>query len=197
MRHHHPQHRATIAILGSSTLSEHVLAMLLEDEGYAARLLKAPPTAATTRLLPEGGSVEELLEGADVVLLWPDPTLRDETREAFVVTMRSAAATAKIPVIALSPSMAVALKDELAGEVPFMRQFEQLLWIIREVLGSPAGSMDFLDLAGLAMSALPALRPDLTHIERRPRSEYPLLLSSLAGLRKARSALCRGTIGKE
>jgi hypothetical protein len=197
MRHHHQQHAHTIAIHGSSTLGEHVLALLLEDEGYAARHLKAPPTAATTRLLPEGGSVEELLEGADVVLLWPDPTLRDEAREAFVVAMRSAAATAKIPVIALSPSMAVALKDELAGEAPFMRQFEQLMWIIKFALESPAGSIDFLDLAELAMSALPALRLDLTHTGRRPRSEYPLPLSSLAGLRKVRSALCRGSIGKE
>jgi hypothetical protein len=34
-----------------------------------------------------------------------------------------------------------------------MRQFEQLLWIIREVLRSPTGSVDFLDLAGLARSA--------------------------------------------
>ena len=128
--------------------------MLLEDEGYAAKLLKAPPTAATTTvLLPEGGSVEELLEGVDVVLLWPAPTLRDDAREAFVGAMRSACAKAKIPVVALSPSMAVASKDELAGEAPLMRQFEQLLWIIKVVLGSPAGSVNFLDLGGLAKSA--------------------------------------------
>jgi hypothetical protein len=155
MRHHHQQHPATIAILGSSTLGEHVLALLLEDEGYAARLIKAPPTAATTVLLPEGegGSVEELLEGVDVVLLWPAPTPRDDAREAFVGAMRSACAKAKIPVIAVSPSMAVASKDELAGEAPLMRQFEQLMWIIKAVLGSPAGSVNFLDLGGLAESA--------------------------------------------
>jgi hypothetical protein len=63
--------------------------------------------------------------------------------------MRSAAATAKIPVLALSPSLAVAAKDELAGEVPLMRQFEQLLWMVKEVLRSPAGSVAFLDLGGL------------------------------------------------
>ena len=156
MPHHIHQQRATVAILGSSTLGEHVLAMLLEDEGYAAKLIKAPPTAATTTvLLPEaeGGSVEELLEGVDVVLLWPAPTLRDDAREAFVGAMRSACAKAKIPVVALSPSMAVASKDELAGEVPLMRQFEQLMWIIKVVLGSPAGSVNFLDLGGLAKSA--------------------------------------------
>jgi hypothetical protein len=143
-----------VAVLGSSTLGEHTLAMLLEDEGYAARLLKAPPPAATTTvLLPEaeGGSVEGLLEGVDVVLLWPAPTLRDDAREAFVGAMRSAAATAKIPLVALSLSMAVASKDELAGEVPLMRQFEQLLWIIKVVVGSPAGSVSFLDLGGVAV----------------------------------------------
>jgi hypothetical protein len=32
----------TIAILGSNTLAEHVLVLLLEDEGYIMRLLKAP-----------------------------------------------------------------------------------------------------------------------------------------------------------
>lgn len=155
MPHHIHQQRATVAVLGSSTLGEYVLAMLLEDEGYAAKLIKAPPTAATTVLIPEaeGGSVEELLEGVDVVLLWPVSTPRDYAREAFVGAMRSACAKAKKPVVALSPTIAVASKDELAGEVPLMRQFEQLLWIIKVVLGSPAGSVNFLDLGGLAKSA--------------------------------------------
>jgi hypothetical protein len=68
----HSRSSATIAILGADTVAEHVLAMLLENEGYAARLLKAPPTAATTTVLlseAEGDSVEELLDGVDVVLL--------------------------------------------------------------------------------------------------------------------------------
>jgi hypothetical protein len=125
--------------------------MLLEDGGYSTKLLTAPPKAATTALLPEGGSVEELLEGVDVVLLWPAPILKDEASEAFVVAMKSAAATAKMPLLFLSPSMAVAFKDELAGEVPLMRHFEQLMWIIRKVLGSPSGSVSFLDLGDLAV----------------------------------------------
>jgi hypothetical protein len=153
----HSRSSATIAILGADTVAEHVLAMLLENEGYAARLLKAPPTAATTTVLlseAEGDSVEGLLDGVDVVLLWPPAqTQRDAAREAFVGAMRSACAKAKIPVLALSPSMAVAAKDELAGEMPLMRQFEQLMWIIKVVLGSPAGSVAFLDLAALARCA--------------------------------------------
>jgi hypothetical protein len=154
--HHIQQQPPTVAILGSNTLGEHVLALLLEDEGYAARLLKAPPTAATTTvLLPEaeGGSVGELLDDVDIVLLWPAPILRDDAIEAFVGAMRSAAAKAKIPLVALSPTLHVASQDELSVEVPLMRQFEQLLWIIKVVLGSPAGSVSFLDLAGLAKSA--------------------------------------------
>jgi hypothetical protein len=151
--HHTQQQRTTVAILGSSTLGEHVLALLLEDEGYAAKLIKTPPTAATTALLAKGGSVEGLLEGVYVVLLWPAPTLGDDAREAFVDVMRSACARAKIAVVALSPSMAVASKDELAGEMPLMRQFEQLMWIIKVVLGSPAGSVTFLDLAALPRCA--------------------------------------------
>jgi hypothetical protein len=145
-----------VAILGSSTLGEHVLAMLLEDEGYAAKLIKVPPTAATTTvLLPEGegDSVEGLLEDVDIVLLWPAPTLGGDAREGFVGAMRSAAAKAKIPVVSLSLSLAVASKDELAVEVPLMRQFEQLMWIIKVVLRSPAGSVTFLDLAALARCA--------------------------------------------
>ena len=154
MPHHDDHQPTTVAILGSNTLGEHVLALLLEDEGYAAKLIKAPPTAAsTTAVIPEGGSVEELLGGVDVVLLWPAPILRDDARGAFVGAMSSACAKAKIPVLALSPSLAVASKDELAGEMPLMRQFEQLLWVIKAVLGSPAGSVTFLDLAGLAKSA--------------------------------------------
>jgi hypothetical protein len=144
---------ATIAILGADTVAEHVLAMLLENEGYTARLIKAPPTAAPTMLLPEGRSVDELLDGVDVVLLWPAPTLRDGAREAFVGAMRSACAKAKIPVLALSPALDAALQDELAVDVPLRQQFEQLLWIINEVLRSPAGSVAFLDLAGLAKPA--------------------------------------------
>jgi hypothetical protein len=151
--HHIKQQRTTVAILGSSTLGEHVLVLLLEDEGYAARLIKAPATAPTKMLLPEGDSVEELLEGVDVVLLWPAPALRDDAREAFVGAMRSACAKANRPLVALSPSLNVASQDELAVEVPLMRQFEQLLCIIKVVLGSPASSVTFLDLAGLAKSA--------------------------------------------
>jgi hypothetical protein len=146
---------ATIAILGVDTVAEHVLAMLLENEGYTARLIKAPPTAAPTVLLPEaeGDSVEELLDGVDMVLLWPAPILRDGAREAFVDAMRSAPGTAKIPVLALSPTLHAALQDELAVDVPLKQHFEQLVWIIKEVLRSPAGSVHFQDLGGPAKPA--------------------------------------------
>jgi hypothetical protein len=58
-KHHHPT--TTVAILGTSTLSEDILARLLEREGYAVRHLEAPPT----------GLVEELRDGVDVLLASP------------------------------------------------------------------------------------------------------------------------------
>jgi hypothetical protein len=45
MRHHHQQHRATIAILGANTLAERILVQLLEGEGYSVRLLKTSSAA--------------------------------------------------------------------------------------------------------------------------------------------------------
>jgi hypothetical protein len=143
------QEQPTIAILGSNTLAEHALAHLLEGEGYTVRLLKAPP-AGTPTLLPEGSSVDELLDGVDVVLLWPSPSLIDDVREAFLGAMRSSPTAAEIPALALSPTLEVALQDELAVDVPLERQFDYLARIIEAVLASPAGSVGFLDLAGLA-----------------------------------------------
>jgi hypothetical protein len=76
MRHH--QHQpTTVAILGAHTLVEDILARLLEEEGYDARILEAYPT----------GVVDELLDGVD----------------AFLSTMRNIPKTAHIPVLSLSP----------------------------------------------------------------------------------------------
>jgi hypothetical protein len=51
--HHIQNQPPTVAILGSNTLGEHVLALLLEGEGYAVKLLKTPPTAASTAVPPQ------------------------------------------------------------------------------------------------------------------------------------------------
>ncbi len=133
------QAQATIAILGSNTLAEHLLARLLEGRGYAARLLKAPPTGSPT-VLPEGRSVDELLDGVDVVLLWPAPTLPSGAREAFLTCMRRNPATAQTPSLALSPTLEVGLQDELAVEVPLEHQFERLMCAIEGILTFRASS---------------------------------------------------------
>ncbi len=112
-----PWKRNTVAILGPNSVPEHVLAHLLEAEGYAARLIKAPPTGVPAAL-PERGSAAKLLDDVDIVLLWPTPTLKDATREAFVDAMGSSVTTAKIPTLALPPALETALQDELAADVP-------------------------------------------------------------------------------
>ena len=48
----------TVAILGTDTLSEDILARLLGREGYTTRIVEASPTAtrSTSALLREGSS---------------------------------------------------------------------------------------------------------------------------------------------
>jgi hypothetical protein len=86
----HP-HPTTIAILGADTVVGRALCALLEGSGYQTRPLDAYPT----------GIVDELLEGADLLLL--APRLDEGVREAFVGTMgKSTPQKAEMPVIALS-----------------------------------------------------------------------------------------------
>jgi hypothetical protein len=136
----------TIAILGPNTLAEHVLSHLLEGEGYAVRLLKAPKNSAP-KALPEGGSLKERLDGVEAVLLWPGPSLKEAAREDFVTSMRNTPATAQIPLLTLPSSLEIALQDEMAGEVPLAQLFAQLERVLEAVLASPAGSVDLVDLS--------------------------------------------------
>jgi hypothetical protein len=87
---HHPQ-PPTIAILGSDTVVGRSLSVLLEGSGYHNRLLDSYPT----------GVVDELLEGAHLLLL--TPRVDEGVREAFLGAMgKSTPQKADIPVIALS-----------------------------------------------------------------------------------------------
>ena len=87
---HHPQ-PPTIAILGADTVVGRALCALLEDSGYKTRPLDAYPT----------GIVDELLEGADLLLL--TPRVDQGVREAFVGAMgKRVPQKADMPVIALS-----------------------------------------------------------------------------------------------
>jgi hypothetical protein len=119
MRHHHQQHHhpatTVVAIRGPNTLVEDILERLLEREGYSARHLEAYPT----------GLMDELLDGADVVLLAPG--LDAEMRAAFLEAMRSIPKTAAIPVHSLSPALKLALLDELSASASWRSLFEELV----------------------------------------------------------------------
>jgi hypothetical protein len=96
----HPQ-PATIAILGSDTVVGRALCALLESSGYQTRPLGAYPT----------GLVDELLEGADLLLL--APRLDEGVRQAFVDALgKSTPQRGGIPVIALSTSEEEGLPEE-------------------------------------------------------------------------------------
>src|SRR5215216_6136153 len=87
---HHEQ-PTTIAILGCDTVVGRSLSVLLEGSGYETTLLDAYPT----------GVVDELLEGADLLIL--TPRVDEGVREAFLGAMgKSTPQKAEIPVIALS-----------------------------------------------------------------------------------------------
>jgi hypothetical protein len=58
MQHHQP---TTIAILGTDSPSERILALLLEDEGYDTRRIETE----------RAGLADRILDGIDVLLLAP------------------------------------------------------------------------------------------------------------------------------
>jgi hypothetical protein len=87
----HQREPATIAILGADTVVGRALCALLEGSGYQTRPLDAYPT----------GVVDELLDGADLVLL--APRVDEGVREAFLGAMgKSTPQKADIPVIVLT-----------------------------------------------------------------------------------------------
>jgi hypothetical protein len=91
----------TIAILGSDTVVGRTLSLLLEGHGYQTILLDSYPT----------GVVDELLEGAHLLLLVP--RLDQGVREAFVGAMgKSTPQKADMPVIALSTATEEDLPEE-------------------------------------------------------------------------------------
>jgi hypothetical protein len=88
------QPATTIAILGADTVVGRALCALLEGSGYHTTPLGSHPT----------GVVDELLEGADLLLL--APRLDEDVREAFLGAMgKSAPQRADMPVILLSTTV--------------------------------------------------------------------------------------------
>ena len=88
------QPTANIAILGSDTVVGRALCVLLEGSGYQITLLDSYPT----------GVVDELLEGAHLLLLIP--RVDQGVREAFLGAMgKSTPQKADMPVIVLTTAV--------------------------------------------------------------------------------------------
>jgi hypothetical protein len=83
-----------VAILSANTVVDRVLSLLLEGFGYSIRVLEAYPS----------GVVDELLEGADLLIL--APRVDEGVREAFVGAMgKNTPQKADMPVIALHTAL--------------------------------------------------------------------------------------------
>jgi hypothetical protein len=95
------QPTTTIAILGADTVVGRALCALLEGSGYRPIAIDSYPT----------GVVDELLDGADLLLL--APRLDDDVRDAFLGAMgKSAPQTADMPVIALTTTLQEGLPEK-------------------------------------------------------------------------------------
>jgi hypothetical protein len=102
---HHSQ-PTTIAILGCDTVVGRSLSVLLEGSGYKTTLLDSYPT----------GIVDELLDGADLLLL--TPRVDQGVCEAFLGAMgKSTPQKADMPVIALH----TALEEDLPEKEGVLR----------------------------------------------------------------------------
>jgi hypothetical protein len=118
----HPQ-PTTIAILGADTVVGGALCALLESSGYRTIPIDSHPT----------GVVDELLEGADLLLLVP--RLDEGVREAFVGAMgKSSPQRAEMPVIALTTAVEESPQDEGVQSVPWPSETKVLVERIEEAL---------------------------------------------------------------
>ena len=127
----HDQPTTTIAILGSDTVLGRALCVLLEGDGYQTTLLDSYPT----------GIVDELLEGAHLLLLTPG--VDGGVREAFLGAMgKSTPQKADIPVITLSTATEERMpEEEGVKSVPWPCETKVLVdHIEAALLDAPAAS---------------------------------------------------------
>ena len=118
----HPQ-PTTIAILGADTVVGRALCALLESSGYRTLPIEAHPT----------GVVDELLEGADLLLL--APRLDEEAREAFLGAMgKSTSQKADMRVIALTTAVEESPQEEGVRSVPWPCETKALVGEIEAAL---------------------------------------------------------------
>ncbi len=106
----------TIAILGADTVVGRALSALLEGSGYETRPLDTYPT----------GVVDEMLEGADLLLL--APRLDRSVREAFLGAMgKSSPQHVDLPVISLCTNSLEDQPVERVLSVPWPSVLEALV----------------------------------------------------------------------
>jgi hypothetical protein len=134
---HHDQPTTTIAILGADTVVGRTLSLLLEDHGYSTTLLDSYPT----------GIVDELLEGAHLLLL--TPRVDQGVREAFLGAMgKKTPQKADMPVIVLCTATEEAPQEkEGVISVPWPCETKALVERIEAAL---------LDVPGATTAAVPA-----------------------------------------
>jgi hypothetical protein len=127
---HHPQPTTTVAILGCDTVVGRTLCVLLESPGYNTVLLDSYPT----------GVVDELLEGADLLLL--TPRVDQGVREAFLGAMgKSTPQKGDMPVISLSTAIEEDLPEkEGVISVPWPCETKVLVDRIEAALSVQAAS---------------------------------------------------------
>jgi hypothetical protein len=129
----HLEPTTTIAILGADTVVGGALCALLEDYAYRTTALGSHPT----------GIVDELLEGADLLLL--APRLDEGAREAFLGAMgKSVPQRADMPVISLSTAVEEGLPEkEGVIRVPWPCETKVLVERIEATLGDerPNGAL--------------------------------------------------------
>src|SRR5829696_7564262 len=129
-----PGHSVTrVAVLGADTVVGSALCALLGGCGYGINPLDARPI----------GVVDELLDGADLLLL--APRLNEDAREAFLGAMgKSAPQRADMPVIALSTTLEEGLPEkEGVIRMPWPCETRVLVERIESIL-SGEGSEDTL-----------------------------------------------------
>lgn len=136
--------KTVVALLGTDTLAEDILARLLRREGYTTRIIEASPTEAP----------DELLDGVDVLLLAPG--LDAELRSTLVEAMKSNPKTSHIQTLSFSDALKVALVDELAGSASWQSLFEELIGQIGAALQGAAASARAL----VADCGKPPAQPD-------------------------------------
>ena len=122
------QPTTTVAILGSDTVVGRTLSLLLEGHGYQTILLDSYPT----------GIVDELLEGAHLLLL--TPRLDEGVREAFLGAMgKRAPQKGNLPVISLSTTESTRGEEGVLS-VPWPCSIEDLVGHIETALFVQAAS---------------------------------------------------------